>query len=488
VATPANQLPALDYASREAAPSEFELALQRYRGQWLRRRFLWFCAVGVLANVGFNALNLRGLFTAQGPARWALGVSTLQLTLSLAVTLSAFVYAWRSPPRVATILRLAVLLVVVDTVLAMLSARIELVFEAAAGDPTALTPPAFWAAVFPATIFFGHLIACLFVPWTVRESLKPVGINLAIYATCVIIDLWLLNKAPVPASLVAMILAAPLGAIPGTLVCLWRSWRFHRRFQLEFESSGYRRLQGELVSARRLHESSLPPQRPAGAIRLAYAYEPAQQIGGDMLFVHPPTPASEILTAVILDVTGHGVGSALMVNRLLGELERLFALSPDSRPGQVIAALNAYARLTMARHGVYVTALCVRTDRQTGELLWASGGHPPALLRRRDGRIDRLESTAMMLGVLDSTQFDPGEQRLPLAPGDVVLAYTDGAIESRNEQDRLFEIEGLCQALNDLGASANPSDTWPTAVLARIVRFRNVPPQDDTLVVSITTV
>ncbi len=295
----------LAYASALSPRSEYQIALESYRGAWLRHRFLWFCGVGVTLGLLINAVGWPELLAARGPARWALIVSAVQTSLSLLFSVAAFVYAWRSPPRASVILRLAMLLMVLDTTLAVIAARIETGLELAAGDPTALTPAEFWAGVFPSALFLGHLVACVLIPWTVGESLRPVAVNLAIYAVFVVVDLWLLSSAPVPAYAVAMILAAPLAALPGTMICLWRSWRFHRRFRLEFESTGYRRLQGELVSARRLHEAALPPQRTDGAIRLAYAYEPAEQIGGDMLFVHPSDPASECVTAVIFDVTGH---------------------------------------------------------------------------------------------------------------------------------------------------------------------------------------
>src|SRR5690606_35391330 len=130
-----------------------------------------------------------------------------------------------------------------------------------------------------------------------------------------------------------------------------------------------------------------------------------------------------------IDVSGHGVGAALAVNRLHGELLRFFAQHPDGSPGRLLTALNDYSLVALSPQAVYSTALCLRVDPHAGTLTWASAGHPPAFLRRADGRIEPIESTAVMLGVIDGESFQPNEQSCAIQPGDRILAYTDGASE-----------------------------------------------------------
>lgn len=62
-----------------------------------------------------------------------------------------------------------------------------------------------------------------------------------------------------------------------------------------------------------------------------------------------------------------------------------------SRRARVLCALNRYVHLTLARHGIFVSALCVRADAQRGVVQWANGGHPTAFLRRAGGRIEDIE-------------------------------------------------------------------------------------------------
>src|SRR6185295_15808135 len=98
-----------------------------------------------------------------------------------------------------------------------------------------------------------------------------------------------------------------------------------------------------------------------------YVYEPMRQIGGDLLFVFPPSHQHQddgvgALSLVVLDVTGHGIAAALTVNRIVGELERLFIDDPDAPPGKALAVLNRYVFSTLSKHDHYVTAICLRVD------------------------------------------------------------------------------------------------------------------------------
>jgi serine phosphatase RsbU (regulator of sigma subunit) len=188
---------------------------------------------------------------------------------------------------------------------------------------------------------------------------------------------------------------------------------------------------------------------------------------------------------VVLDVTGHGIAAALTVNRIVGELERLFAEREQMNPREVLAALNRYVHLTLARHRLYVTALCLRADVSRGVLEYASGGHPTAFLRRGDGTIEMLPSTAMILGVMDDSHFESIDANVPFAPGDAVIAYTDGAAEARNTTGRQLGTLGVQDILARIANSASAPADWPGAVMRRVLDYRGAPPEDDTLVVTL---
>ena len=461
---------------------EFDRELESERARWLCRRFTVFCALWVASDVATMLLSVPDLNRRPRlpptPAEWEMyvdGTSTL-------VGLSALFYAWFGRPPTATLFSLSYWLTVIGGALTVLWARGFVVFD---GDSESNAVDS--ATGLPVSVLVLHLLACLLFPWTLRESLRPAVILLALVACVAGVDV-MRGEVPVPSAALFVLLSA-LAVVPGAFICWMRYSRFRKAFTLRFESALYRRLQSELTSARRVHESCLPPRRDDGPVRLNYVYEPMRQIGGDLLFVHPPPDAmrdgSGTFSAVILDVTGHGIAAALTVNRLVGELERLFSENAAASPGDVLRGLNRYVTVTLSRYELYATALCVRVDPVRDVLEWASGGHPPAFLRRADGRVEPLDSTAPMLGVLEPDEYDPEPARTPLGPGDVLIGYTDGASEAADGRGEQLGTAGVQRLLSVASSDGVAPTDWPAVMLKSLSAHRGGPPEDDTLIVAV---
>lgn len=405
----------------------------------------------------------------------------------------ALVYAWKSTPSRKRIVRLAVWLSCGTGVLSLLALRI-----AAAIDPRVLhvsihpTDPAAPFRLTPQTVvmfiaeyllLLEHLIPCLFIPWTARESLPLTASLLGTFLCIVAID-GAAGRID-PFFVVGGLMLGGLLLLPGLVLCWWRDGRFRRHFRLQFESRGYRRFQDELADARRVHESCLPAPIASGPIRLHYVYEPMRQIGGDLMFVHvPPASNGSTVSAILLDVTGHGIAAALTVNRIVGELERIFGEDPDALPGDVLCALNRYVCVTLARHNLYMTAICFRADATKNSLSYANGGHPSAFLRRHTGRIEMLDSTTFLLGVLDG-EFSTETIELPFGPGDAIIAYTDGAAEAKNDRDTMLGMAGVQRILELISTEHQAPADWPGQMLRRVLDYRGGPADDDTLMAAI---
>jgi len=477
----------LDYSTLGAgatAPTAFDLELVSERTRWLRRRFLWFCAVSlvlqVLVTVGFASD-----MAAAPPV--AFGLNVVDLLVVGGGYLFAFAYVLRARPDLATLLRLGMYVAAIIPCFSMLFMRVDMTLNPASWDFGKLPSGAVWALVAPFSIVMGHTIACLFIPWTVRECLRPITVVLFVNSLIITSDLVFTIKTAGPrwvafSSMVGTVLLAPT---PGLLVCWWRYSRFRKRFRLVFESTGYRQLQHELAGARRVHESSLPPQNflTSGPVRLAYVYEPMRQIGGDILYVHPPDdPKATTLSVLLVDVNGHGFGAALMANRVIGEIQRLYAENPAAAPHEILCALNRYVLLTMAKNACFATAVCFRLDTVNETLEYANGGHPPALLRRRDGSTVRLEPQTYLLGVHPHADYCPQSERYEFGAGDALLAYTDGASEARNPAGEMLGIGGLAARF---GAMDSTPERWPQALLYQIIDHRRASAEDDTLLVSV---
>ena len=341
------------------------------------------------------------------------------------------------------------------------------------------------ATGFPWQLCVYHMLACAFLPWTPMQALRPMLPVLLLNAGAELVF-----GTSEPAMKAFLIIASLLMMAPGIFIAWVKHSRRVEGFRVRMLQTRYGQMRRELFDAQRIHEALFPEPIPTGPLRFAYRYRPMLQIGGDYLYARFSPPVSggaPAFNLLLLDVTGHGIAAALTVNRLYGEVERLFAEDPHASPGAVLSALNRYVHLTLATHSVYVTALCIRVDQDLHTLEYASGGHPPAFICAANGTIDQLDSTSFVLGAAAAADFDPAVQSRPFVAGDTLLAYTDGALECRNQQGRMLGVKGLTKFLASVHTSEQAGRSGlASVVLAAVESHRHGPTEDDTLVVEIT--
>ena len=434
---------------------------------WLRRRFALLClAYGSLGliELTFRTLRLIGGGPHDQPG-WQLAgaIAVAMAAVSLLIVWIFFVRGRRDETRDHLVSTVSWMILAVGT--ASLTARFV-------GE--ALDQPYDFGSI--TSIFFWHFTACLFLPWTPRDSLRPILPLLAIWSVHMLFlegHVTLLNRF-------LAVMFSPGVVLPGLLISSWRLRRHSRSFRSIMLGRHYRSIRRELGRARTIHDSMFPDEYDDGFVRFRYTYQPMLELGGDFLHIH--VGAEGFVHLTVLDVTGHGLAAALTVNRLYGELERIRGEASRARPGEVLALLNRYIHLTMVSHNIYATAITMTLDPYAGELCWASGGHPPALVRGANGVVRELSSTAVMLGAVSDEDFKSNEQTLELAPGDVVIAYTDGAIEARDRGGRLFGIDRLRDLLHSKPAPGN----WPQYIASSVDRHKVGRAEDDVLVASLT--
>jgi serine phosphatase RsbU (regulator of sigma subunit) len=369
---------------------------------------------------------------------------------------------WRASLSERRIVQLSIALIVADGLLGVLGR--------AAGIPYA-NLFMFWLI---------HLVACCVFPWSVRQALIPLAIVVGVSQVSLIT---VEGKGLYTLFNTALFL---LMCGPAVFICWFRHSQRLQRSSHKFLRERYGMLRQELAYARQIHEAVFPEPKRDGAVRYVYQYQPMRQIGGDFLFVQARDAGDghEIVSVVVMDVTGHGIPAALSVNRLHGEIELRFADDPDISPGEVLERLNRYVYLTMAKHSLFVTALCLRVDTRRGVVEWASGGHPPAFLRGVDGTVRELNSTAFVLGACSERDFDPVQESCAFHPGDSIIAYTDGASEARDTSGKMVRISGLRSMVASGGRVE--SGSWPDRMIDLVTAHRGgLPSEDDTLVIEL---
>lgn len=178
-----------------------------------------------------------------------------------------------------------------------------------------------------------------------------------------------------------------------------------------------------------LQRSLLPERLPeVRGMELAARYLPGSteaQVGGDWYEVLELADGQIVMA--VGDVVGSGVPAAATMGQFRNSL-RALALE-GLGVGRVLERLN---ELALGLEGEFATALLMVLEPATGMLRYASAGHPPALVVRKDGATALLaDANATPLGVEPGTAYL--EAVYPLDPGDTVLLYTDGLVERRGE-------------------------------------------------------
>jgi phosphoserine phosphatase RsbU/P len=238
------------------------------------------------------------------------------------------------------------------------------------------------------------------------------------------------------------------------------------------------RLEEELAIGRQIQLSLLPqepPSRPGW--QFAAAYHAARQVGGDLYDFIPDPDNPDLLYLVIADVTGKGVPAALFMAMCRAIIR---AAAINGRPPANLLQRTNHLLMCEQRDWPFLTAFFASLNTQTGQLIFANGGHDRPYWVQADGGIQQLVSRGMLLGAFPAIHLE--EKRIVLAAGDMIILYTDGITEARQENDLFGEarLETIIRA--NAGASARQ---MAQAILGTVTQFCDSASQVDdmTLVV-----
>lgn len=205
------------------------------------------------------------------------------------------------------------------------------------------------------------------------------------------------------------------------------------------------RVTRDMELAKQIQLSLLPDTPPSiPGIDFASRCVPATHIGGDYYDYFARSP--EIIDFVIADVSGHSVGAALIMVETRSVL-RAQAMTTSST-GDIIRQLNALLYEDLSRAELFISMFYAKYDAGNKSLSYSSAGHNlPLLYRHSERSCEELDAEGMILGVKPVVEFE--EKQLSMAPGDVLLLYTDGITEAENETGEMFGTERLITVLKD---------------------------------------
>lgn len=176
------------------------------------------------------------------------------------------------------------------------------------------------------------------------------------------------------------------------------------------------------------------------------------------------------------DVCGKGLAAGMWTPCLVGLVRAHAAAS--SEPHAIVTGVN---REFCRMHAPLASLFMARLDPVTCTVDYCNAGHPPALLLRADGRLELLSRGGMLLGMAGDAPFRTG--RVELGADDVLLAYSDGVIESCDSADEEFGCERLAAHLRSIGSGSSTAALF--SILAAVQDFAapNALTDDTSLVV-----
>jgi phosphoserine phosphatase RsbU/P len=204
-----------------------------------------------------------------------------------------------------------------------------------------------------------------------------------------------------------------------------------------------RRAEQEIEFAREVQARLLPQKHPLLAtLQYAGACIQARQVGGDYYDFLELQPGR--VAFVLADIAGKGISGALMMANLQANLRSQYALALNDFEGFLCSVDRLFYQNT--RENSYATMFFGDYNDRTRTLRYANCGHlPPLILRRENGRVDRLEPTATVVGLFPYWECSVTEAQLQ--PGDLLALYTDGVTEACDSLDEEFGADRLIDVL-----------------------------------------
>lgn len=230
-------------------------------------------------------------------------------------------------------------------------------------------------------------------------------------------------------------------------------------------------IDAELSLAGRVQQSLAPRSLVWNNVAVETYYSPARIIGGDfgVILSH----GDEFLNIVMCDVSGHGIGSALVANRIYSET--LHELKHKIRPGALLQRLHNFVYGRLAADFCFTVA-AARFSQHGHRVTFAAAGHPPAMIVS-DGALRLIGSQNGLLGCLADTAPSDSADEIDLVTGDRLVLYTDGLVEVFNQSHEMLAVEGLAKLVRKSATQTLPA--MKQTILDGVTAWSRGPLNDD---------
>lgn len=245
-------------------------------------------------------------------------------------------------------------------------------------------------------------------------------------------------------------------------------------------------LESRLKMANEIQQALLPSNENIPGLDIAASYHPAEEVGGDWYGYYHDNE-SDTVDIYMGDVTGHGVGAALLTALSCGavySIERLMDhLNLSYHGADRISTIAQLLDIVIGQIGdgnKVMSMVFLSLDLKTGSLSYLNAGHLPSFVIRSDTHaVDVMLAPGSLLGSTAETTF--GKKELNLRSGDLVVVFTDGLIENQGPTGKVMKLKQLKKLLADQNS---PSFTIDSIINCAKQIWQDRPGVDDVAVLA----
>jgi sigma-B regulation protein RsbU (phosphoserine phosphatase) len=235
----------------------------------------------------------------------------------------------------------------------------------------------------------------------------------------------------------------------------------------------HKEIEEDLALAARVQQSLAPKSIVWGGIQVEAYFHPVRAIGGDFGLVSPVD--EKHLNLLVCDVSGHGVGSAIVASRIYSETST--QLQSGVPLGDMLRKLNRFVMQNFGSSAFIFTLAAARVDRSGRRMIFAGAGHPPVMVVQPGEEPRLLESCSMVLGALPNAVADEATLDVDLHTGDRIVLYTDGITDIFDSRGEMLGVEGVQKFVRE--TALLPFREMKQGILDRVAAWREGLPADD---------
>ncbi len=220
----------------------------------------------------------------------------------------------------------------------------------------------------------------------------------------------------------------------------------HRELKIEIERQQRKideyneMIQRDLKLAEQVQQSLVPLPISNSKIDIGLKHLPMIGVGGDFADIY--YDGEQFVYITMIDITGHGITAALLVNRICSEIRSL--VRDEFEPNEILYNLNNFVIDIFHRTGMFLTMFTSKLDLNANTFTYAGSSHPALILwKQHEQKFQKLSSQNMIIGFEKQSVESFTQDTVQLDSGDRLFFYTDGIIEAENESREQFGIKRL---------------------------------------------